>query len=316
MPIFGRRRPSYQTRGNGLGGLFGSGRKRSNRGGKGIPIRLLLAVGIAVFAFVSFYFNTSINPVTGKAERIGGIDAAQEVALGLNAAPQMVQQMGGRVRTNDPRARLVEAVGRRLLDEGGISRILREKNVPWEFSFTLLEDDQLVNAFALPGGPVFITEALFNRLENEAQLAGILGHEIGHVIERHGLERMAKGQLGQQLVGAVAVGAGDSGQMATAAAQMANNMMQMSYSREAELESDAYGLDAMVAAGYDPSQMIRVMEILAEASGGSGGGRGSRNDFMQTHPHPEKRIEAIEAFLRTNFPEGVPPTLSTGRRFH
>jgi predicted Zn-dependent protease len=182
------------------------------------------------------------------------------------------------------------------------------------FNFYLLNDSQTVNAFALPGGQIFITRALFDRLENEAQLAGVLAHEIGHVIHRHGAEHMATGQLGQTLVGAVAVGASDEqgrGQMATMAAMLANQMFQLKYSREDELESDSSGLNYMVQSSFDPSEMLRVMQILKEASGG--GGRGP--DFMQTHPNPDARLAQIQSYLKEKFPNGIPRELSKGRSF-
>lgn len=269
-------------------------------------LRLVIGVVIALVALGSYFFSTQVNPFTGEEERVS-LSLAEEAQLGFSSAPEMVRQMGGAVPASAPKAQLVQAVGNRLLQEGGVAQVLREKDIPYEFTFTLLDDDQTVNAFALPGGPVFITEALFDRLENEAQLAGVLGHEIGHVIERHGAERMAQMQLGQQLTTAAAVGTGDLS--AAQAAQYVSQFLTMSYGREQELESDAYGLDYMIDAGYDPSQMVRVMEILQEASGGAGGGP----EFMQTHPHPESRIEAIEQFLEKNFPSGIPGSLGTGR---
>ena len=305
MPIrFGNRQPSYRR--GGIGGLFGQGRARSKRGG--FPIRLVIGVIIALVAVGGYFLNTTTNPFTGEEQRVGGVSEQQEVALGLNAAPQMVQQMGGRVSPNDAGQRLVSAVGSRLLTEGGIDEVLREKDIPYEFTFTLLEDDELVNAFALPGGPIFITEALFNRLENEAQLAGVLGHEIGHVIHRHGLQAMSRQNLGQQLVAAVAVGS-DS-MSAAQMGQFVNQMTQLSYGRDAELQSDDYGLQALVNAGYDPREMVRVMEILRDASGGGGG-----PEFASSHPAPQSRIDAIKAWVAEKFPDGVPQSLSKGRSF-
>ncbi len=288
----------------------------ARRGGSGV-MRLVIAAVIALIAFGSYYFATSENPVTGKKERVGNVTESQEVAMGYAAAPQMVQQMGGAVPPNSEKQRLVDDIGNRLLDapysEGrSVRQILEANDVPWRFTFTLLDDDQTVNAFALPGGPVFITEALFDRLENEAQLAGVLGHEIGHVIERHGLERIASANMYQQLAGAVAVAAEDGsgrGYNAAMLAQTFGQMFQLGYSREAELESDQYGLASLVAAGWDPREMVRVMEILRDASGGGGGAP----EFMQTHPHPESRIEAIRKFVQERFPDGVPDELSTGR---
>ncbi len=112
---------------------------------------------------------------------------------------------------------------------------------------------------------------------------------------------------------AVAVGAAgeDGGYTAAQVAGMVNQMFQLKYGREDELESDDEGLKMMVSSGYDPREMVRVMEILQEASGGAGGGP----EFMQTHPHPESRIEGIEKYIAERFPNGVPPELTKGQAF-
>jgi len=284
---------------------LGYGRGRGWGGG---GTRLIIAAVIALIGIVTYFMRSETNPVTGEKQRVA-MNVDQEKALGLQAAPQMAQQMGGAIDPErDPRAALVAEVGARLVQRSEASKSPYVGN----YNFYLLGDDRTVNAFALPGGQVFITEALFNRLENEAQLAGVLGHEIGHVVHRHAAEHMAKGQLGQMLVGAVAVGASDgerSGQMATMAAMMANQMFQLRFSRKDELESDDYGLRWMVQAGYDPSEMLTVMQILKEASGG--GGRGP--SFLQTHPDPDARIAKIKEFLATNFPSGIPGELTKGR---
>lgn len=301
---------------------FGSpyGHRRSfggyrSYGGRGL--RLILGAVIAIIAVASYFFATSRNPVTGEEQRVASISEAQEVQMGYAAAPEMARQLGGALPVSSPKQQLLQQVGQRLLsapfDEEGrnVRQLLEEEQVPWEFNFAVLEDDEMVNAFALPGGPVFITEALFDRLENEAQLAGIVGHEIGHVIHRHGLQRIAKNQLGAQLVTAVAVGAsGEEGGGYSAAmiANLVNQMFQLRYGREDELESDDQGLKMMVSAGYDPREMVRVMEILSQAGGGRGG-----PEFLQTHPHPESRIKAIEEFVDREFPDGVPEELSRGR---
>lgn len=296
-----------------FGSPYGSrssfGGYRGFGGGRGL--RLAIGAVIALIALISFFTVVDVNPFTGEEQRVGNITEEMEVQMGLAAAPEMAQQMGGVVdpRT-DARAAFVHAVGQRLLDEGGVDDVLRAQNIPYRFSFTLLEDDEMVNAFALPGGPIFITEALLNRLENEAQLAGILGHEIGHVINRHAAERIAKSTFGQQLVGAVAVGAGgeEGGYSAAMIANLVNQMFQLKYSREDELESDKWGLQFLVSAKYDPREMVRVMEILSEAGGGRGG-----PEFMQTHPHPQSRIAGIEQFVKETFPGGVPADMTKGQ---
>jgi predicted Zn-dependent protease len=126
---------------------------------------------------------------------------------------------------------------------------------------------------------------------------------------------MATGQLGQTLAVAVGVGASDErghGYSAAMIANMVNQMVQLKYSRDDELESDTYGLSYMAESGYDPSAMLEVMNILEQSTGKAGGAP----EFMQTHPHPESRREQIQAFLKKNYPSGVPSELGDGRQLH
>ena len=283
-------------------GLFGRG-----GGGGGFNARWIIGLVIAGVGLITYLSRTQINPTTGEKQRVA-LSVDQEKALGLESAPQMIQQMGAeRVDPRrDPRAALVEEVGRKLVASSKAAQSPYAQN----FSFTLLEDET-VNAFALPGGPIFITTALFNELQNEAQLAGVLGHEIGHVIHRHSAEHMAKGQLGQAVVGGVMVGASGedgSGRMAGVAAMMANQMLQLKYGRNDESESDKTGIDYMVAAGYDPRGMLGVMEVLKKASGGRGG-----MEFMQSHPLPDTRLKEIAQIIQQNFSREQLAQLTEGR---
>jgi predicted Zn-dependent protease len=269
--------------------------------------RLLIAAVIAIGSIIAFYSHTEVNPVTGEKQHIA-MNVDQEKALGLQAAPQMAEQMGGALDPRaDPDAAKVAQIGALLVQKSDASRSPYQDN----FHFFLLRDRQTVNAFALPGGQIFITRALYDRLQNEAQLAGVLGHEIGHVINRHAAEHMAKGQLGQALATAVGVGASDDrngGQFAFLAAQMANNMLQLHYSRDDELEADKYGLKYMSQTGFTPEAMLEVMKILKEVSGTRGG-----SDIFATHPNPDARIEQIQEYLKTNPPSN---NLSTGKPLH
>lgn len=266
-----------------------------------IPPRLLIAVVLAIVALGGYFMRSSVNPITGRTQHIS-LTVEQELALGLQSAPEMARQFGG-VSTNNEMTDMVKRVG------ADIVSALPPDIPPYRFQYHLLADQQTVNAFALPGGQIFITEALLSRLQTEGQLAGVLGHETGHVLGRHSAEQMAKSQLAQGLVGAAGVagsdGTGAGSQNAQAIAGMVGNFVLLKYGRDDELEADRLGLRFMTAAGYNPRAMIGVMKILEEASGGNS--RGS--DFAATHPNPGRRAEVIEATLKEMFPSGMPEGL-------
>lgn len=263
---FRRRRPQYND-------SYGP-----RRGGRSLKGTIIIGLLLAAFALFKYFSNQQTNPITGEVQHVS-ISPEQEIAIGLQSAPRMVQQHGG--LHPDLRAQEhVRMVGDRLVRNSVVRRS------DYQYNFYLLRDDRVVNAFALPGGQVFITAALYGQLENEDQLAGVLGHEIGHVIHRHGAERIAKMELTQGLTGAAVIASGDYN--TAQAAQMIGNIVNMKYGRDQELESDDFGVRVMMEAGYDASELIGVMDILERASGGK-----RQSEFMSTHPSPDNRRDRI-----------------------
>jgi predicted Zn-dependent protease len=265
---------------------------------------------IAVIGIAMYYFNTETNPVTGKKQHVA-MDVDDEMRLGLQSAPKMAAQMGGAADPReDGRAQFVARIGARLVAESDARRSPYVGN----YHFFLLNDPETINAFALPGGQIFITRGLFDKLGDEAELAGVLGHEIGHVVNRHAAEHLATGRLGQLLTVAVGVGASGNrnrGRDAQMVAAMVNEMTQLKFTRSDESEADHYGLRYMAQAGYDPSAMLDVMTILKQA------GQGSRQpEFLSTHPLPETRLAEIRATLDRDYPGGIPADLTRGRTFN
>ena len=273
---------------------------RFGSAGGGFKGRILIALVLVAFSLISYYSTGNVNPVTGEMQRVA-LNTEQEIAMGLRAAPEMAAQHGG--MHPDQRAQQhVDQVGERLL--AALDKKLREagRENPYRFEFHLLKDNQTINAFALPGGQVFVTAALYSKFQTEGQLAGVLGHEIGHVLSRHGAQRLAKQKLTQGLVGAAGVAGGgqETARMAMAIGQMIN----MKYGRQDELDSDRWGVELTAGAGYDPRAMLGVMEILDEASGGN-----APPEMMSTHPKPANRARYVQELLKLQFPEGVPSGL-------
>ncbi len=276
-------------------------RRRARGGGCSLGVgRLLVGLVIAAFALISYFGSSVYNPVTGEEQRIN-ISEEQEIALGLQAAPQLAQQHGGLHPDEEAQAYL-DSICMRILRNSAAG------TTEYPFECHLLADPETINAFALPGGQVFITAALFDQLETEGQLAGVMAHEIAHVVARHSAEQIAKQQLTQGLTGAVVIASYDPENPRSAqTAQMAmliGSLVNMQFSRSDELEADRLGVRFMAEAGYDPRAMIQVMEVLAAA------GEGARPpEFFSTHPNPDNRIANIEAAIQEEFPSGVPAGL-------
>jgi predicted Zn-dependent protease len=238
-------------------------------------VRLLIGVAIVAFAFVRRCSQQETNPYTGRTQAIS-LSPDQEIAIGLQSAPSMTQQHGGLHPRADYQA-FVDNVGKKL-----ISNSLAKKT-PYNYDFHLLADENTINAFALPGGQIFITYALFSKLENEDQLAGVLGHEIGHVLGKHSNERITQADFWKYFV--MGAGAVDMG----AVAQQVGEGTLLKNGREDELESDELGVKFMMDAGYNPEEMIGVMNILKSAAGPN-----RVPEFQSSHPDPENRIEHIK----------------------
>ena len=248
----------------------------------GTSIKLIVAAAIVIFSLVKYFASSEVNEITGEKQYIS-LTKDDEIAMGINSAPQMAQEFGG-LSQNSQYQQLVKQVGAKIVDNSDA------KKTNYPFQFYVLADNRTVNAFALPGGPIFITEALLTRLQNEDQLAGVLGHEVGHVIARHSAEQISKQELSQGIAGAAGVAVGDAN--SAYYAQVVANMVNMKYGRDDELESDNLGVRFMIQAGYNPEALIGVMDILEEASGGS-----QVPEFQSSHPSPANRREKIKAAI-------------------
>jgi beta-barrel assembly-enhancing protease len=263
---------------------YGSG------GGSRIHLRTIIGLAVILFGTISYFSHESINPATGERQHVS-MTADDEIALGMQAAPQMAAQFGGNVADSDARAQEVSQIGR-LIAETPVP-----KSTSYKFQYHLLSDTQTINAFALPGGQVFITLGLYQKLGDEAELAGVLGHETGHVVERHVAQQIEESRLGQTLaIGSGIVASGQHNGLATwAVADLVNQMVQLRFSREDESQADRCGLIYMSDAQYDPRAMIDVMQILESLAGS-----GDEPEFFQTHPNPVNRIEAIQKWIDDN----------------
>ena len=264
----------------------------------GTLIRLLLAGVISLISVFSYCSQSSDNPVTGEKQRVS-ITYEEEALLGRQAAGQMAERFGG--ISVDPAGQAVKEVGAELVQSVA-------KELPYSFEFHLLADRETVNAFALPGGQVFLTEGLLAQLKTRGQLAGVLAHEVAHVVARHGAERLAKQQLTQGLTGAAVLASYDPSNPSSAQraqmSQLVAGLMSMRYGRADELEADEWGVKLSTEAGYDPRALVDVMDILEKASA-----RGYTPELFSTHPNPENRRQRISEAITALYPQGLPKDL-------
>ncbi len=242
---------------------------------KNFKVRLLIGLAIVAFAFIKRCNSKEKNEFTGRIQTIN-MTSDQEIAIGLDNREVMAQQHGGLFPNNTYQA-LVDKVGEKLVNNS------IAKNTPYQYEFHLLSDEKTINAFALPGGQIFITYALFSKLENEDQLAGVLGHEIGHVLGRHSAERIAESDFWRTVTTGASVGA-DMGGLVSGIGQQTL----LKNGRGDELESDDLGVLFMLNSGYNPEEMIEVMKILKAAAGPN-----RIPEFQSSHPDPDNRIDKI-----------------------
>ncbi len=219
------------------------------------------------------------NPATGE-KQFSLISEGQEIQMGLEADPSIVASMG--LDPDSGRQRYVREMGLRL------ARVSERPNLPWTFRVI---DDPVVNAFAVPGGHIYVTRGILAHLNSEAELASVLGHEIGHVTARHSVTQMSRQQLAQ--IGLV-VGTVLKPELARYAgiASQGLGLLFLKYSRDDESQADQLGLRYMRRGGYDAHRMPEVFTLLDRVGQASGGGRVP--EWLATHPNPGNRRGSIE----------------------
>ena len=236
------------------------------------------------FAPLALAAACATNPVTGKSE-LSLVSESQEIEMGRQEAQKVGQSIG--FYEDAAVQSYVAGIGKRMALES------ERPQLPWEFHVV---NDASVNAFALPGGFIFVTRGLMTSVMNEAELASVIGHEIAHVTHRHSVQQISRAQLAQ--IGLVA-----GSVMSSTVAQYGGLFAQglgvlfLKYGRDAELEADQSGFRYALNQNYDVRQMIEMFAVLEGVSALSGGGK--LPEWLSTHPNPGNRIAATEARLDT-----------------
>ena len=231
-------------------------------------------------ATISLVAGCTTNPITGKTELML-LSEDQDIEIGRQYAPEIEKQMGGKI-PDQALQNYINIVGQK------IARV--SHNQSFKYQFAALHDKS-VNAFALPGGYIFITKGMLQNLQTEAQLAGILAHEIVHVVARDVANAMST-QIGIDLL-LSAVKSEETSQTALTVAQLGTQIMSLRFSRTDEKEADLGGLDYIFAAGYNPYGLVESMEMLAAQS------QERPIEFLSTHPAPEDRSAYLKQSIMT-----------------
>ena len=219
-----------------------------------------------------------INPVTGKKQLVL-MSEEQEIAMGKDADPQIVAQYG--LYENKTLQDFITQKGKEM------AAISHRPNLNYEFKIL---DSEVLNAFAVPGGYVYFTRGIMAHFNNEAEFAGVLGHEIGHITARHSVSQQTKAVLGQVgLIGSMIL----VPQVAEFAEPLSQGLglLFLKFGRDAERQSDELGVEYSSKIGYDAREMAGFFNTLERKSSGVEGGE--LPDFLSTHPNPGSRNTAV-----------------------
>ncbi len=242
-------------------------------------IALVLTLGLIL---VGLLVSCAVNPVTGQ-EELMFFGPEKDVELGRKYAPGIERALGGRYPDENLQS-YVNRVGQRM------ARVCHRPDISYHFTVVR---QKMINAFAVPGGYIYITSGLMEELDSEGQLAAILGHEVGHVVARDTLVAMSR-QIGMTALVAAAAVSNAPGDV-TQAAGFISGVLTLQYSRDDERDADLVGLSYMIQAGYDPNEMVATMKVLQELQ------TVRPIEFFSTHPNPESRIAYIEDRIKWRY---------------
>lgn len=224
----------------------------------------------------------AVNPITGQ-EQFMLIPEQQDITIGREYSPEVEKQLGGRI-ANESLQNYIDSVGRQ------IARIGHRPD--WEYHFVAVEDKS-VNAVALPGGYVFVTKGMLQKMKTEAQLAAILAHEMTHIVARDSSAAISR-QIGINIL-LSAVTSEKTPESVLLIADLTRQILDLKYSREQEEVADFGGLDYMVRAGYNPYGAVEVMQMLQDQQ------RIRPIEFLSTHPSPQNRVEYLTQKIQTDY---------------
>ena len=246
-----------------------------------------LAAGALIIAAACTF-----NPATGR-RQFSLIGEQQEIAMGKQYDKGVTAEFG--LYPDEELQKYVQDIGHRM------AAVSERPNLPWQFKVV---DDDTVNAFAVPGGFIYMTRGILAHFNSEAQLATVMGHEIGHVTAKHSVEQISRAQLAQLGVG-VAMVASEEFRKYSGLAELGLGILFLKFSRDDESQSDDLGMRYLVRTGYDPHEAPRVFEMLERH--GEVQGQARLPEWQATHPSPDRRAARLTEVIQT-----LPPEQQTG----
>lgn len=265
-------------------------------------LRRVLHPGFALAILgIGFLTSCAVNPATGE-RQLSLMSESQEIQMGRESDPEIVASMG--LYPDEDLQRYVEEIGLRLAARS------ERPDLPWTFRVL---DDPVINAFALPGGFIYVTRGILAYMDSEAELAGVLGHEIGHVTARHSVNQISRAQVAQLGLGVGMILAPEL-QRFEGLASTSLGLLFLKFGRDDERQADQLGVRYMGRLGYDPAQLSGVMAMLGRVS--SGGEGQAVPEWLSTHPDPANREEAILHMADTAHVEAEPPLVRGDAYLH
>jgi len=255
---------------------FSKGKKPLSYGLTGFLMAIALSVGVPQVAYSWSLFDLLIPAI--QVFQLSNLSDAQEIDLGKQINQEISQEVT--ISRNRQLTNYVNEIGQKLAQNSNRS------NIPYVFQ--VVENDE-INAFATMGGYVYIQTGLLKAAKNEAELASVIAHEIGHIVAKHSVKQMRQQALTQGLLTAAGL---DQSAAVQIGVQLA---LSLPHSRADELEADQLGLDNITRACYNPSGMVNFMRTLEQASGGS-----NVPTFISTHPSPQNRVSLLQQRINTN----------------
>lgn len=245
------------------------------------PILLALTCMLCLSA------GCAVNPITGQEELMFSGDYEEDIAIGKQYAPEVEKELKGKIE-DEALQNYIDGVGKK------ISPVSHNPNFDYHF---VAVNDKSINALTLPGGYIFITKGLLLKLTSEAQLAGVLAHEIVHVVARDMANMMSR-EIGMNIL-LIAIASSTSSEGAQTVAQLTSQILSLQYSREDEKTADLGGMDYMVRAGYNPYGIVETMQMLQNEDSIR------PVEFLSTHPSPENRIDYLRARIQSRYANSV-----------